>query len=331
MKNFKVLIVGFGLIGKQRLAACLKLGIPSQNVYCVDPCIDKEVALQNSEFAGVYFVDDIADVINQEFTHAVVAVPHKESIQIIESLLSKQVNVLAEKPMGTNLEQADQLHSHPQIHLLSVGFNYRFMPAIIELKGLIASGKLGSISGIKMELGHGGAPKDRDSWKLDPELAGGGVILDPGIHLVDLLVYLFAANPTDCLIAGKTTWSGFWNTGIEESANIVGKIHGIPFHISSSVVAWRTRFEIEVMGTEGYFEIHGRGRSDGPQKSIFGSRWGWLNHPSQVESESRKIMAEKDESLFEETKAWLNSDSRVCNANEALIGMQIYDAIMNGL
>ena len=60
-------------------------------------------------------------------------------------------------------------------------------------------------------------------------------------------------------------WSGFWKTGIEEDCHLLlgGKV--IPsIDISVSVVRWRSTFRIELLGTEGYGLVEGRGRSYGP-------------------------------------------------------------------
>jgi predicted dehydrogenase len=199
---------------------------------------------------------------------------------------------------------------------------------VIKLKKALDEGILGKISSLKMELGHGGGPNDKGTWKLDPVRAGGGVILDPGIHLIDLLVHLFNATKKETRIVGKTEWSGFWNTGIEETSQIIGYVGTTPFSIATSIVAWRTRFKIEVIGTERYFEVDGRGRSDGPQTITEGPKWGWLDSSSQKNSEQFTELAVRDKSLVAETFAWLNASDAVCNVEQALQGMEIYADIL---
>jgi predicted dehydrogenase len=324
----KILIIGLGLIGRQRLDACLEFGITPNNIFAFDPNIAQLSFVNEPAYKEIFFVDNLEACSSIKFARAIVAVPHDLAPTLVVALLDDGVKVLLEKPLGRNLHEAQELASHTLSKNLSIGFNYRFMPGIIELKKALATQVLGNISTLKMELGHGGGPKDGGSWKLDPVRAGGGVVLDPGIHLIDLLVYLFGATEKNTSVMGKTEWKGFWNTGIEESSLFIGYVDTTPFSIASSIVAWRTRFKIEVIGTERYFEIDGRGRSDGPQTITEGSKWGWLSSTSQKSSEQFSELTVKDRSLNVETFAWLKECKDVCNIDQALQGMMIYAQVM---
>jgi predicted dehydrogenase len=88
--------------------------------------------------------------------------------------------------------------------------------------------------------------------------------------------------------------------------------------LSIAVVAWKTRFEIEIIGTNGYLKLSGRGRTDGPQQITYGERWGWMGGKSQKESETTKTMATSDASLALEVQAWLSNDQSVGNAKDAI-------------
>jgi predicted dehydrogenase len=328
MSDEKLLIVGLGLIGKQRLDACLDFGIAPKDIWVYDTSVEQISNLNDDAYANLNYVEHFTNMAKMKFDRAIVSVPHDISAKLAASLLDSGAHVLLEKPLGRNLTEANELAGHINAKNLSIGFNYRFMPGVIRLKQALDSGTLGEISTLQMELGHGGGPKDKGTWKLDPVRAGGGVLLDPGIHLIDLLVYLFDAQATDTRIVGKTEWSGFWNTGIEESSNLIGYVGTIPFSIKLSIVAWRTRFKIEIIGTERYIEIDGRGRSDGPQTITEGSKWGWLTSTSQRSSEMFTQLAETDTSLREETCAWLMGSKGVCSIDQALQGMMIYAEVM---
>jgi len=110
---------------------------------------------------------------------------------------------------------------------------------------------------------------------------------------------------------------------------VLGKVNQIPFIFVSSVVAWRTRFIVEVIGTDGYVIVNGRGRSDGPQTLTIGRRWGWQNASSQVESELSSVVMIKDSSISKETIAWLSESDQVCSGAQAFESMKFYQKILS--
>jgi predicted dehydrogenase len=319
------LICGLGLIGKQRLQAVLDSNL-AEKIYIYDPNLE---VLPFSFDGLVRKIDYIPEPSEITFTHVIIATPHHESLKMIESVKGHKPRILMEKPMGRNFLESKKISQIASECDLSVGFNYRFMDGIAKLKEIIAGGELGAINSIRLDLGHGGAPEDVNSWKLSKELAGGGSLLDPGIHLLDLIMYLFQGEKTKINIDGVNYWSGFWNTGIEESSMVLGRIGHAPFSCISSIVAWRTRFTIEVIGTNGYVIVSGRGRSDGPQSITIGRRWGWKNAKSQIESEDKSIVMLEDSSIVKETNAWINNSQQVCSALEALETMKVYQEILS--
>ena len=321
-------IIGLGLIGKQRLEAALDFGVLQKSISVFDPEVSEKT---RNLYPEIDFMNSREEILAKATTHAIVATPHHLAKDYVSALLSKNINVLLEKPLGRNLAEAVEILDNPNSQNLSLGFNYRFMPGVIALKEHLNLGTLGVINSIRFELGHGGSPSDKESWKLDLMSAGGGSLLDPGIHLIDLLLYLFSLKNEDIQVVGATSWKGFWNTGLEESVNLIGSAKGMPFNINVSLVAWKTRFKIEIMGTDGYFEISGRGRSDGPQSTVLGKRWGWQDASSQADSEIRNTLATKDESLHIETKTWLAGHAGLANSSQALSAMQLYNIMYQSL
>jgi predicted dehydrogenase len=323
----RVGICGLGLIGRQRLEALVSLGWTSSQIIAFDP----KISMENS--GKFELVNSIDSVLASEVDLAIIATPHDIAPDLTRKFLDTGARVLMEKPMGRNLSEARSLHLHKNAKNLSIGFNYRFMPSVQQAKLILEKGDLGEIHSVKMDLGHGGSPKDKDSWKLNLNSAGGGVVLDPGIHLLDLVGYLFDLQANEIQFTGANSWKGFWNTGIEESVNAIGNFRGSLLNLSVSIVAWRTRFEIEIIGTDGYLKLSGRGRTDGPQTLTIGRRWGWENAKSQSDSEIVSELAKTDESLTLELTSWLNNDCRIADSqdglNAELLRSQILDKLQN--
>ena len=327
-QNQKIGLIGLGHIGRQRLKAVIDLGIARDKITIFDPDKSLKSRFNDSELC---FVPDKVEFFSQKFDRIFIGTPHNVIVDATTESLASGAFVLLEKPMGRNLREAEMLYALPSSQNLSIGFNYRFMPGIIELKNIIKHNALGSITSINLVLGHGGAPQDKGSWKLNPEISGGGALLDPGIHLIDLLLYLFEASPQDIVIVGGTSWKGFWETGIDESVSVIGYLNSTMVQLNISLVWWRTQFKISVHGTEGYFEVDGRGRTDGAQRTRQGTRWAWLEGVSQAESEISRTLAKTDDSFENETRAWLYNEDHVASAEDGLRAMSLYNTILRSL
>jgi predicted dehydrogenase len=169
------------------------------------------------------------------------------------------------------------------------GFNYRFLPGIEELFNVFRTRKLGNILNVRITLAHGGSPNDRESWKLDLLKCGGGVMLDPGIHVLDIVNELLKISD-DQIDYNKLqiqTGRGFWNTGIEESANIsFTSKKQVIYNIFTSIVNWENKFEIIATGEEYQFIITGRGGNYGSHGYKLVPRWFWMKESSNIIMES---------------------------------------------
>ena len=154
--------------------------------------------------------------------------------------------------------------------------------------------KFGKINSILINFGHGHNPNMHKSWKLQKRYAGGGVILDPGIHILNL-VQLFCS---DIKIKFLKKIKNFWKTGIEEEVLMVLSSREIPIiNISISILRWRSTFQIFGNGIKGYWRLTGRDRSYGNQKYVVGKRWGWLSGKKQKLTE-KIISNSKEKNIF---------------------------------
>src|SRR5262249_30325328 len=97
-------------------------------------------------------------------------------------------HVLVEKPAARH---ADELRpvgpaSRRSSVFVKVGFNHRFHPAFLKARALCDAGELGPLLYIRARYGHGGRLGYDREWRADPTIAGGGELLDQGVHLIDL-------------------------------------------------------------------------------------------------------------------------------------------------
>jgi len=323
-------LIGTGLIGQERLKAIKKLqerGL-GVKVGCVfDPYQPKLAALAKDYNFTIAQTPEQLLEIPSDLT--VIACPHDIAAEQSCRALKAGHKVLIEKPMGRNLSEANAIMQAAKngkgFHL---GLNYRFMKGVSALINDWKSKRFGEPISIRMEIGHGGKPGDDKTWKLDPVRCGGGALLDPGIHVLDLCSILAGKSPD---IVGVTNWSGFWKTGIEEDVQLLLKSGSLNISLEISVVRWRSHFEIFALGTEGYGHLSGRGRSYGPQIYKRGKRWGWQNAKDQATSEEIIVNDSCEDSFADELAAYLGLapevTSYITNPIDGLELMRLYETI----
>ena len=265
----KVAIIGCGLIGRKRAQA---LSENDQLVACCD--VDKSIV---EKFAADFFCNSYTDYKilfqNEDFDIIVVAVVNKYAKDIIISALNFGKYVLAEKPLGRNVIEAEDMISAKQQARKSLvfktGFNHRFHPAIWQAKKVVDSGKIGDVFSIRARYGHGGRPGMEKEWRASKDLCGGGELLDQGVHVIDLIRW-FGGDISE--VYGKVE-TKFWNISVEDSAFAVLKTKKdvtASFHVSWT--NWKNIFSFEVFGTDGYIRVEGLGGSYGPETLEVGIR-----------------------------------------------------------
>jgi predicted dehydrogenase len=326
-------VVGYGLIGQERVRALCDLsalGVPVEKILVVDQEVFRSNPPALPDF--VCPLPTLEEMLGRKPELVIIATPHDTAAGLLHKVLHVADRVLVEKPLGRSLAEACSIlaDTRSERHLV-VGFNYRFFPGIRGAVCDALQGKFGQLISVSMVLGHGGAPGMEGGWKFDPARAGGGSLIDPGIHLLDLCCLLVPEVPQP--VKG-TSWKGFWNTGIEEEVHLLLQSGSVTFNLQVSVVRWRSTFRMEIHGTEGYGIVTGRGRSYGRQIYIRGKRWGWQKAASQLDSEEVVVDSEANHSFRDELAAILGTSSQEpgpCSARAAVNVMKLYDSCRSSI
>jgi predicted dehydrogenase len=328
-------IIGAGLIGRERLLAVKALadkGRPVSLAGIYD--INQELCRQTSAEFGVSSFETVEQLFDSRPDWIIIGLPHDVAVEMALRALALGGNVLIEKPMGRDLNEARRLLEAGGKRL-NVGFNYRFFPGVRRALQDARKGAFGQMIAAQFAIGHGGSPGQEKTWKLDPVRAGGGCLIDPGVHLLDLILLL---APDHVEVEGAHSWAGFWKRGIEEDARILLSSSGWSISLDVSIVNWRSVFRIDLLGTEGYGLVAGRNRSYGHQTYTRGPRWGWRIAENQRASEQVVVESDGNAVFSDETEALLFSGlSREedwpapCTATEALSVMQLLDRIRERL
>ncbi len=142
---------------------------------------------------GTRYVDDLEALLRDVDGVGITAETVRHA-PLVEAAAAAGVHVLCEKPVAATLEDCVRIRGAVTaagiVYLQS--FPKRFDPAHQELVALARSGALGRIALVRVRHGHalGLDPAFRRRWYCDPALAGGGALLDEGIHAADFLRWL---------------------------------------------------------------------------------------------------------------------------------------------
>jgi len=265
-----VAIIGCGLIGRKRASA---LDPDDRLAACCDT--DGRIAAALGRERNCPSYTDYRDLLSETECEAViVAVVNKFMKDIVVDALDSGRHVLAEKPLGRNAVEAEQMLRRVQaasqdFQVLKTGFNHRFHPAVWKAKRICNTGKIGEVLTIRARYGHGGRPGMEKEWRSSKDLCGGGELLDQGVHVIDLVRW-FGGDIVEAF--GKVE-TRFWNIEVEDNAFAVLKTDRnvtASFHVSWT--NWRNIFSFEVFGTDGYVKIEGLGGSYGPETLEHGIR-----------------------------------------------------------
>ena len=330
----RVVVAGGGLVGKERMKAVGILKERKRSIQLVgvyDPYFPR--IREISQEYQVPVLESFERIVELKPDFVIIAVPHDSATTIACTLLESSLRVLMEKPLGRSVDEARQILSHCKYdRQLAVGFTYRFFEGIQSAINDARRGVFGDIISLNFISGHGGDPNMSAGWKLDPVRAGGGCLLDPGIHILDLCRLFF--NSTPRVLKGMA-WRGFWKTGVEEECHILMEADGCMINFQVSVVRWRSTFRMEINGTEGYGFVSGRGKSYGVQSYVRGKRWGWLSGKAQADTEEIVVQTSGQQVFADEMDALFFGESKYgiepCTSQEGLENMLLWQDCMNNL
>lgn len=267
---YRVGLIGAGGAGRKRAAAVSSHRSSSLTaVYDLDPAAAGELAARTGAAAAGSWQEVVEDPANDII---IVATTHDGLAKLSRSALEAGKHVLCEKPVGRDPQEVRDVVEAAAAcgrHLWA-GYNHRFHPALARACEAAVRGDLGEIDFIRARYGHGGRPGYEKEWRGDPARAGGGELLDQGVHLVDLCL---------CLLGDFASVTGYTETRFWEIEPLEDNAFGL-FRSPSGQVAsihvswtqWRNLFSFEVFGREGYAVVEGLGGSYGPEQVRLGRR-----------------------------------------------------------
>ncbi len=185
-------IVGLGGIGHYH--AELLAEQPAELIGGVDISGDARRAFSEQFNVSTYEqVDDLLGVADALF----VTTPNRFHEEYTVAALEAGVDVLLEKPLAHTLESAERIvkAAHAAEGFCMVGFNNRFAAPVEVIKQYQADGRFGTLSHIEANYIRRRGIPGRGSWFTAKEVAGGGALIDIGVHAIDLALHFLDFPP----------------------------------------------------------------------------------------------------------------------------------------
>lgn len=128
------------------------------------------------------------DLLEAKPDGVIICTENNRHRQFVEMAAAWGINVLCEKPIATTIEDAHAIVEACEKAgvLLMTAFPMRFSPPLLELKTRLDHGDFGDVYCFNA-TNQGELPTKHRAWFVDPELAGGGAIMDHTVHLVDIM------------------------------------------------------------------------------------------------------------------------------------------------
>jgi len=251
----RVGIAGYGVVGKTRHKS-----LELNTSYKVTAISESSVEARKSIPKGIDIFNDYKSLIADAKIDVVfISLPNQFAAEASSLSLQKGLHVFCEKPPARThaelLAVKEQSLKSPNLKLM-YGFNHRFHLSVEEAKSIIDSNSLGRIINMKGLYGKSQMISfNQTDWRTSREAAGGGILLDQGIHMLDLIRYLSSQSFTQVF---SFIDNAFWNFDVEDNAYVLMKSpKGVVAQLHSSATQWRHVFNLEITLEKGSLILGG--------------------------------------------------------------------------
>jgi predicted dehydrogenase len=244
-------IVGLGRWGRSLVAAAHEHP-RLQIVRAVEP----DIAAAR-DFAGRHHLElssDLNDVLADPTINAILlATPHSLHPAQVIACAAARKQVFCEKPLA--LRRTDAVRMFDACRkagvVLAVGHNRRFWPSMAALRGIVASGELGTLLHIEGHNSNENSQNIMSGWRLSPEESPGGGLTGAGLHVLDAFVSLLGPVRQVCAkLHSREEGPPPLDTAML-AMDFVNGVTGTLSTVRATPFYWR----IHVFGTQGSAEV----------------------------------------------------------------------------
>jgi len=174
-----------------------------------------------AESLAVPYVDSWDEVADWRPDGIVVCSENARHRIDVEQAAAAGAHVLCEKPIATTLSDADAMITACDAAgvRLMMAYPVRYSPTFVALRQAHEAGRFGTVRGLH-GTNNGKVPSGSRAWFVDPELSGGGALIDHVVHLADLYDELLGHVPAESVYASANSLLPGAPSGVETAAQV---------------------------------------------------------------------------------------------------------------
>jgi predicted dehydrogenase len=184
----------------------------------------------------------------------VLATPHSMHSEQIIAAARAGKHVFTEKPLGLDGKSSERALAACMQHnvTLAVGYNWRFQPALQEIKRMLESGRLGKLLHIEGNFcGPSAYRFSREHWRQDRDEVPAGGMTGRGVHVVDAMLYL-AGHIESVIALSHRLVQDF---GADDTTSMLFEFKGGATGYLGTVIATAETWRMQVFGSKGWAEV----------------------------------------------------------------------------
>ena len=241
----------------------------------------------------ITIVQDPIKIIKSNVQVVFICTPNNLIPDLTVQCLERGKHVFCEKPPGRTLSDIQRMRDAEEKNQgtkLMFGFNHRYHPGVLRAKSIVESGRMGKVLALRGLYGKSGGKNFEHSWRNNFAVSGGGILLDQGIHMIDLF---------NLFLGGFTSAKAFlsnshWGFDVEDNAVVIlrNKQNQMAM-LHSSATFWKHMFQLNVILEEGYLKLEGllsKTGSYGRETLVIGRR--------QFEDETEAVGNPSEETIY---------------------------------
>jgi predicted dehydrogenase len=246
----RVGVIGHGVMGRRRSALVAAHPLLRLALVC-----DAEPGALAGLPPGARGLRRWEEALEEPLDAVFLCLPNHLNAAVTCAGLERGLHVFCEKPPAMSAAELDAvgraLDRRPG-RVLLYGFNHRHHGSVRDALALVRSGQLGRVLHLRGVYGKSAVTEVPGSWRADRGRAGGGILLDQGIHMLDLMrCFAGEFEAVHAVVRGR-------ERGLEEDAFALLQARGgAVAQLHSSATCWRHRFELHVGCERGALQLDG--------------------------------------------------------------------------